>query len=455
MIKWLFLGFGLAICQQSLAKSKSPNFIIIYTDDQRQDAFGAYGNESIITPYIDKLAERGMKFTNANVVFALCSPSRAALLTGRYGSANGVLELGSGLNEREKSLASYLKENGYFTGVTGKWHLDQKPEKLGFDFHCYFESNGAYYGRKTYDQGKEVYPRMHCDEYGVQRSIDFLKEAKERNEPFFLFHNTQTPHMDGTLVWNAQVKTLHRYRKVRVPIAANRLDNLSDKPTYLKKVRNKKQASRYGYPDSLAISQHTKEYYSVITEMDGFLGELMDSVSSMGLMENTYVIFMSDNGWMLGDHGFTSKVLPYRPSTSVPLFVIGPGVQSGLNDEMVLNIDLFPTILSLAKIKIPKQIHGKDFSSLFEDGSQNIRDAFVYEGLGTYGGAFPNLTTISNDYRLIITYSDLSLEKIQFEELYDQQNDPLEMKNLIGHDDMKDIISELRSYIEDHKKKVL
>ncbi|MBR9775690.1 MAG: sulfatase-like hydrolase/transferase, partial [Cytophagales bacterium] len=135
------------VVSQSYTNDKKPNIIFIYADDLRFDGLGVNGNRHIITPMLDNIAEKGVRFNQANVVFSLCSPSRAALLTGRYGSANGVLELGSDLNDKELTVAEYLGEAGYHTGMTGKWHIGKEPKKAGFDFSVFFRSNGNYYGR--------------------------------------------------------------------------------------------------------------------------------------------------------------------------------------------------------------------------------------------------------------------------------------------------------------------
>jgi arylsulfatase A-like enzyme len=437
------------------AQSIQPNIIFIYSDDQRQDAVGFNGNKTIVTPQLDKFANKGIQFTNANVVFSLCSPSRAALLTGRYGSANGVLHLGSDLNPNEKTVAQYLKQNGYLTGISGKWHIGRHPEKAGFDYSVYFEGNGTYYGRTIYDQGKKMNPDEHCDLYCANRSVDFIRESAKKEQPFFLFHNTQTPHMNGNLIWDARVETTKKYDASEMPVAENRLDDLSDKPEYLKTVRNHTKAKDYGYPDADAIQQHTLEYYSVITEMDQFLGHLFQILDELDLMEDTYIFFMSDNGWMLGEHGFTSKVLPYRPSTRIPFFVVGPGLKPQTNESLVLNIDMAPTILELAGIEPPQNIHGVSIVPLFNDSTGDWRKSFVYEGLGTYGGAKPNLTVVTHDYRYIQTYEDTELNNVICQELYDQQKDPMEMDNLISYDGEKQNLKKFQQKIERHKQLIL
>lgn len=449
------LSFLISCNSETKEKEEQPNIIVIYSDDQRQDAAGFNGNQIIITPTLDKMADLGVRFTNANVVFSLCSPSRAALLTGRYGSANGVLHLGSDLNKNETTVATYLKNAGYNTAISGKWHIGRSPAEAGFDFYSYFEGNGTYYGREIHDMGNIVKPKIHCDEYCVNRSIDFLKDAVTKDQPFFLFHNTQLPHMNGKLIWDAKQKTMDKYDQTKMPVAKNRFDDLQDKPAYLKTVRNRIKSADYGYPDSVAIQKHTKEYYSVITEMDDALGRLFQTIEELNLKNNTYIIFMSDNGWMLGEHGFTSKVLPYRPSTRVPAFILGPGIEPGINDNIVLNIDLTPTVLDLAGVELPENLHGKSFAAIVDDPDFSLRDVFVYEGLGNYGGAKPNLTVINKDFRYIVTYTDDSLGEVDFREFYDQQNDPDEMHNLVSDPKYKQSIEKMDQRIKQHRKNVL
>lgn len=451
--KWVTLL--ILVSTNVVAQNNQPNIIFIYTDDQRYDALGVNGNDVIITPELDKLAKEGIRFTNANVVFSLCSPSRAALLTGRYGSANGVLQLGSDLNPNEKTIANYLQEAGYQTGISGKWHIGRHPADAGFDFSVYFEGNGTYYGRTIYDQGKKINPGEHCDLYCVKRSVDFIRKASKKEQPFFLYHNTQTPHMNGNLIWDARVETTKKYNVTEMPVANNRLDDLKNKPEYLKQVRNLTQTKKYGYPDSTAIQQHTLEYYSVITEMDQFLGILFRELENLGLRENTYIFFMSDNGWMLGEHGFTSKVLPYQPSSHLPFFVVGPDLKPGVNNNLVLNIDMAPTLLELAGIKIPEDVHGKSIVPLIKRNKVEWRKKFIYEGLGTYGGAKPNLTAISENYRYIETYDNRVTDNPTFIELYNQKIDSMEMNNLAGSPQYRNQIIEFKRLINDHINTIL
>ncbi len=452
---FILLLSGFACRKDQRDGHKRPNFIVVYTDDQQFNALGAIGNQVIITPNIDRVASGSMAFHEAHVVFSLCSPSRAALLTGRYGSQNGVLGLGSTLKAGERTLAQFLKQHNYNTAMTGKWHIKPTPDQLGFDICSYFFGNGTYYGRKVIHYGDTIFPQNHVDEFGVQQSIKFIEKSAFQANPFFLFHCPQTPHMNGELIWDAEESTKALYRIDAMPVPANHLDDLQDKPPYLKNVRNKTQADKYGYPDSTSIRLHTRDYYAVITELDKFLGELFNKIDELNLWDNTYLIFMSDNGWMLGDHGFTSKVLPYRPSTLVPLFIKGPEIDAGVTRTLVSNLDIFPTILQLADIPISNNIHGRSLVPLLHGDVLKDRDHLIYEGLGSYGGSGYNLTVIDEEYRYIETYATSNLVAIQFQELYHRINDPLEMKNLAKNSAYIETMKAMRKKINKYKQSVL
>jgi arylsulfatase A-like enzyme len=158
---------------------------------------------------------------------------------------------------------------------------------------------------------------------------------------------------------------------------------------------------------------------------------------------------------MLGEHGFTSKVLPYEASTHIPMSVFGPKIKPSVCDALVLNIDILPTILALAGQKQPSNIHGKNLKKVLLDKKSTVRKNFVYEGLGSYGGAKPNLSVISDRFRYIVTYDDSTLSKINFRELYDTSTDMIEMKNLDNSSEFITIIKECEKTILEHKTKIL
>lgn len=445
-----------------------PNFIVIYTDDQQYGGMGANNNDIVITPALDRLAEQGMRFTNARVVLPLCSPSRAALLTGRYGSANGVDELARGLNKGEVTFAQHLKRAGYRTGLTGKWHLGPKPTDpnnspmtLGFDTAHYCWANGSYYKRKIHhDDGTTGNTgKQHIDEYAADRAIDFIRYAvlQTPKQPFILFHNTQTPHMNGRLIWDAKDKTKALYDAGQIPLPENWDDDLSNKPDYLKKVRGRTKAQNdYGYGDPENIQTHTRDYYAVITEMDHSLGRLFSEVENLGLMENTYIIFMGDNGWLMGDHGMTSKVFPYDASSKVPMFITGPDVPKQTQSHAnALNIDIMPTLLSLAGIEIPEEVHGRDLSDLIRGHTDHVRGVAVLEILGGYGGNKPILAANDGRWSLIMTYEHRKDRTPVFVELYDLETDPWELNNIANQPEAHEARIRLEEAIETHRREIL
>ena len=430
-----------------------PNIVIIFTDDQQYDSYGANGRSNVQTPVLDRLAKRGVRFTNAHAALSLCSPSRAAVLTGRYGSANGVQKLGAKLREGEIAFAQDLKHSGYTTLFSGKWHLKNTPRDLGFDRVCSFRGNGTYFGRKVNDEGRQLKPEEHIDLYCARKSAEMIKDAAEQDKPFVLFHCTQLPHMDGKLSWPAAKKFTDLYNVKDMPLPTNWNDSLKGKPDYLKEVRNRSQAKVYGYDKPENIRKHAKDYYAVVSEMDSFLGLVMKSLKENGVEDNTYVIYMSDNGWMLGDHGMTSKVLPFTTSTRVPLVIAGPGIAQGVCDTPALNLDLTATIYDLAGVKPTAKLHGRSLLPMVK--GDDPKRTIIHECLGGYGGNDPFLAAINGRWLYIQTLSETDHGRITFEELYDKDKDPDEMNNLLASEEHLAILKTLKAEIEQHRTNVL
>ena len=443
----------LAVERPPVVSLSKPNIVIIFTDDQQYDSYGANGRSNIQTPVLNRLAERGVRFTNAHAALSLCSPSRAAVITGRYGSANGVQQLNTKLREGEISFAEDLKHAGYTTLFSGKWHLKNTPQELGFDRVCSFRGNGTYYGRKVNDEGRELNPDEHIDLYCARKSAEMIKDAAEQDKPFVLFHCTQLPHMDNKHTWPAAKKFNDLYTVKDMPLPENWNDSLKDKPDYMKEVRNRTQAQVYGYDKPENIRKHARDYYAVVSEMDSYLELLMKSLKESGVEDNTYVIYMSDNGWMLGDHGMTSKVLPFTTSTRVPLVIAGPGIEQGVCDTPALNLDLTATLYDIAGIEPTGNLHGRSLLPLAkgEDPNRTI----VHECLGGYGGNDPFFAAINSRWLYVQTLSLDDHNKITFEELYDKDKDPAEMTNLITSKKHLAVLKSLKAEIAQHRTNVL
>ncbi|MGC9327975.1 MAG: sulfatase-like hydrolase/transferase [Candidatus Hinthialibacter sp.] len=432
-----------------------PNFVFILTDDQRFDALRCAGNPHIYTPNLDSLAARGVRFDRGYVTLSICSPSRAACLTGRYGGANGVTRVGNHvrLNDGEKTFAHYFQEAGYRTGFVGKWHLGNTPEECGFDFHTYFISNGKYYDRSVIEMGGEAVAEGFIEDYNADQSSGFIERARAAGEPFVLFHCTQIPHMNNEFDWNVRPETLSRYDLSQMPVPVTWEGDLTGKPPYLKNARNRLQALQYGYDSKENIQRHLQRYYAAVTEMDASLGKLLKTLDQLGLRDQTYIFFYGDNGWLMGEHRFTSKVLPYEPSIRVPMIVSGPGLRPTEDRHLVLNIDFAPTMLDLAGLPIPESMQGSSLTPLLNQQS-NIpwRTSFLYEAPESNLGSWPLYAVCTDYWKYIQTYDINDPTQLAFEELYDIQKDPHEIQNRIHDPRYAEILNMLKTEMERLRK---
>ncbi|HOD81916.1 MAG TPA: sulfatase-like hydrolase/transferase [Phycisphaerae bacterium] len=415
----------------SSAAGTRPNFLFIFTDDQRYDALGCV-NPHARTPHMDALAARGVRFSNAFVTLSICSPSRAAVLTGLYGSANGVTTLGTRIREHLPTFASRLRQAGWRTGMAGKWHLGNTPAEVGFDEHRYFTSNGAYYNRQVVVGGKKQKVPGFIDDWVADQAVDFMTRAAADRKPFVLWMCTQVPHMDHTMDWNPRKETLQRFDQDKMPLPATWNDDLAGKPPYLKTARSRTQAATYGYDKPEGIRCHWHRYLAALSEVDASVGRALDALKRLGLEDSTYVLLMGDNGWFLGEHGFTSKVLPYEESIRVPMVVAGPGIQPGVDDHLVLNIDLPATMYDWAGLPAPP-MHGRSLRPILERRADAAwRERFLYESPQSVLGACPLYAVRDGRWKYVRTFDLKDRDKLVFEELYDLQADPHETTNLAG-----------------------
>ncbi len=408
-----------------------PNLLIVFTDDQRWDALHAAGNPHLATPNLDALAARGTRFRNAFVTLSICSPSRAALLTGRYNSANGCTTVGQGrIHDRELTFAHRLKELGYRTGVTGKWHLGNPPAACGFDFASVCFGNREWYGRAFTRQGRRVATEGFVEDFITRESVGFIEEAAAAGQPFVLWHCTQVPHMDHRHTWPAEARWRERHDPARLPVSPTWNDSLAGKPPYLRESRSRTQALAYGYENPAAIRAHTRDYYAAVEQMDASLGPLLAALDRLRLRDSTWILFLSDNGWMMGDHGFTSKVLAYEESIRVPMLLAGPGLPARTDDHLVLGIDITATLLELAGLPRPPELHGRSLLPLVQGRAPaDWRREFLYEAPESQLGSRPLWAVRTERWKYIETRVDPATDR-RFAELYDLPADPHEQRNL-------------------------
>jgi arylsulfatase A-like enzyme len=422
-------------CFRSAAAEPPPNVLFVFTDDQRHDAMGcAGGTLPAITPSMDRLAARGVRFRNAFAVLAICSPSRAAVLTGLYGSVNGVTAVGADrLRPGAPTFAQHLRAAGWRTGMSGKWHIGTPPAEAGFDSAAWFPSNGPYYNRKVTVDGVSGVAEEMIDEWVATQAIRFLAAATNDARPFVFWMCTQLPHMNDRHDWDVTPESLAKFPADRMPLPATWNDDLTSRPAYLKTARNRMQALEYGYDSPDAIRRHIARYLAAVHETDAAIGRVLDALDRLGLAERTVVILMGDNGWFLGEHGFTSKVLPYEESMRVPLIVAGPGVRRGaVEHRLVLNLDVGATIPDLAGLPTDATQHGRSLSPLLRDGPPpaDWRTDFLYEAPTPQLGSRPLWAVRTERWKYVRTEDPREPSRIMSEELYDLAADAFETNNL-------------------------
>jgi arylsulfatase A-like enzyme len=433
-----------------LAAPDKPNFVILLVDDQRWDAL-SHGKETyFMTPALAKAAAQGTYFPNAFVTLSICSPSRAAILSGQYGSRNGVMNMQSRMKEEAGTLAHTLKNNGYATAVFGKWHLPNQPTNLGFDYSFVFNGITSYWDVDFLENGKKTTTEGFVDDQTIDQMISYLKKRSEN--PFFLFVNTFAPHMDEDYDWPIRESVRNNFDLDKAPVPRDWNTDFTGKPDYLPVGRPHQRALEYGYDKPDSIRSHVYKYAAANLAMDQAVGKLFDYLAASGLSENTYVMVLGDNGWFMGEHGLTSKVLAYEESIRVPFFIVGRDVRSGKSEEMVLNIDLFPTITALAGIRNQLPMPGISLKKDLFSKSKPTRKYIFYEAPLPVHGTYPHYAIRTSDWKYIITYDEKRPDTVYFEELYHLKKDPQELTNRIHDKSLAKIRQELQQLAQQNIK---
>jgi arylsulfatase A-like enzyme len=425
-----------------LSQGRPPNLLVFMTDDQRQDTMGVYGNTILRTPHMDRIATEGVRFTESFVTNSLCAPSRASLLTGLYSHAHGVVSNGGGplyynqpgLREAEITYPEALQQAGYHTGLVGKWHLRSQP--TGFAYSVYFGRPSYYRDPEMIANGASVTMRGHADDVVGDQALAFLRR-RPVDRPFCLLCHFISPHR----AWIPAERFAHAFDDVEIPVPRTFEDRLAGRPEALRRaemaVADMPDFRNRGVsPDlppaerkRLNLQHLVKNYYRTLLSVDENVGRVLQALDEATLADNTVVIYTSDNGFFLGEHGLFDKRLMYEPSIRVPLLVryparIPPRVDS---TNMVLNVDLMPTILELAGVPVPAAVHGRSLTPLLAGRSVPWRDDFLYEyyEYPAEHCARKNRGIRTHRWKLIHFW-----EQPEEWELYDLQTDPDEMNNL-------------------------
>lgn len=433
---------------------RRPNFLFIITDDQRYDALGVVQKEQgtearwpwFKTPNMDRLANEGIRFSNAFVVHSLCSPSRAAFLTGQYGHKNGVVDNSTHLPTNEVNQATILRDAGYKTAYIGKFHMAFQTERPGFDFVASYTSQGEYYGSTFLVNGVPTKATNWVDDVATDYALDFIRTNSAL--PWLMMLGFKAPHTPRQPPERAR----HRFEGESVRPALN----LKSMPSYGKGQRAFK-GEEIGKPvetdtDSFGSDPYLLNYFRDISAVDDDVGRILDELDRLNLAENTVIVFAGDNGYYLGDHGLGDKRSAYDESMRIPILMRYPrsGVRGKVIDDMVLNIDLAPTFLDIAGITPPKEMQGQSWVPLFHGDDSHWRQAFMFVYLFERNlPATPPMLALRTPTAKLIEYPD----RRAWTELFDLKADPYEQHNLANEPAHAELRKQLENELDAQKKK--
>jgi len=422
---------ALALFAPSVRAADPPkplNVVLLYADDWRHDTLGCAGHPVLKTPNLDALAKDGFRFTRGCVTTSICGVSRASLLTGQWMSRHGNEAFAMFKTPWAETFPALLRANGYWVGHVGKWHNGPFP-KDNYDF-------GRAYAGKHWIEKKGEKP-VHVTAQNEADAREFLQK-RPKDKPFLLTVSFFAAHAeDGNpKQYLPQPGSAELYANDTIPVPALATDEaLKRLPPFLQKPENegrKRWTWRFDTPEKYQTMM--KNYYRLCTEVDTVCGRVLDELKSQGVLDNTLVVFTSDNGYFHGERGLADKWYPYEESIRIPLIVRDPrmpvGAKGKTNDEFVLNVDLAPTILAATGIAAPKAMQGRDIAPLYREAKPATawRDEFFYEhAIIGNKDRIPASQALVRRGTKYIYWPDF-----KYEEHFDLKADPQEQINLIG-----------------------
>lgn len=537
-----------AVYAQQQKAQQHPNIVYIMCDDHAYQCISAYGSalsKLAPTPNIDRLAERGMRFDRAFVENSLSTPSRACLMTGQYSHQNGQRQLGEGIDTTRTFFTELLQEAGYQTAVVGKWHMGCAPK--GFDYYHVYNDQGQYWNpqyRGTDTNNEFVVEEGYSTDLTTDHALSFI-EHRDPSKPFCLLLHHKAPHRN----WQANLKYLGMYDDVEFPMPENfyddyatrgsaartqkmsvtrdmrweqdfkvpemlDLNNPDSKDSYnalmgeINRMTPEQRSAwgRYYFPrnrrlleaqlkgkdlDNWKYQVYIRDYMSVIASVDESVGRVLDYLDKNGLTDNTMIVYTSDQGFYMGEHGWFDKRFMYEESLRTPLIVSYPGhtKPGSVCNRLVQNIDYAPTFLALAGVQQPKDMPGRSLVPVLNNGDnvKNWRQSIYYhyydyptyhmvrkhDGVRTeryklihfYGKG--GLDAVSeNKYQNVpgtreygtmkglesIGYFEPKDEAVDYCELYDLQADPHEQNNIFGKPGTEKIMKQLQRELDKYRK---
>jgi N-acetylglucosamine-6-sulfatase len=415
---------------------KKPNIIFILSDDHRWDHLSYQGHPFIETPNMDRLATEGIHFDNAFVTTSLCSPSRASFLTGNYAHTHGVKNNITPWNEDNVTFLETLKNVGYDTVFIGKWHMPGRlPELRGVDSFITFTAQGGqgqYFNCPLIVDGNEEPSRKeYITEELTDRAIEFIE--KDRENPFCLYLSHKAVHHQ--FLPPEDLKGLYSDVDLNLPKEFDPFVTLTQ--------------GHLLYGMLGVMKNKYLNYCRALVAMDREIGRVLDTLDSRGIADDTIIIYAGDNGYFWGEHNLVDKRWPYEEALRIPFIVRYPRMIKDPGrraPQMVLNIDLTPTLLELVGLPVPAAMEGESIIPILKSDTAPGRDAWLYEYFSDYPYRVPpNFAVRTNTHKLI------EYQTRKKPEVFDLVNDPGEQKNLFGTPEGEVLLPELRSILEDLK----
>jgi arylsulfatase A-like enzyme len=365
-----FLTSSLPLSLASAAGKRPPNILYIMSDDHASHAISAYGSRINRTPNIDRIASEGARLANCFCTNSICTPSRATILTGQYSHVNGVKTLNDPLDPARDHVAKRLQAAGYSTAIVGKWHLHKDPS--GFDHWNILPGQGAYHDPVFFDNGTRRTHKGYCTDLITDFSLDWLSR-RPKDKPFFLMCHHKAPHR----AWQPGPRYAHWLENETIPEPDNLLDDYANRAraAALVKMRVGEHMTRTDVKTDLpkdlapnelrrwAYQRYIKDYLRCVASVDDGVGRLLDYLRAENLAEDTVVIYTSDQGFFLGDHGWYDKRLMYEESLRMPFLIRYPReIRAGtVNRDLTLNLDFAELFLDYAGAPAPASMQGRSF----------------------------------------------------------------------------------------------
>ena len=426
-----------SISQPPIADAPNrPNIVFILIDDLRHDVFGFMNHPFVETPNIDSLASGGMCFENAFVTTSLCSPARASFLTGQYMHNHKVVNNDDRMREGTITFPQLLKDSGYVTAFVGKWHMGGSTDqpRPGFDHWASFRGQGSYApeGRKLNVNGVQVPRQKYMTDELTDHATDWISQRK-LSKPFLMYLSHKGVHG----LYDPAPRHRDKYKGVRVSlptVARDASEGNPRTPMWVKDQRNSWHGVEFPYHgrSGQTVPEMYRHYCEMVLSIDDSVGRILSTIRDIGAERNTLVIFTSDGGHLWGEHGLIDKRCAYEPSIRIPLLAYWPKTinPSSRCESIVCNIDVAPTLLKLAGVKVPEQMDGRSFQDLLEhpEPANRATGSLLYEYY--WEPSFPQTPTtfaIRDERYKFIQYHGIW----DTDELFDLTNDPDETNNLI------------------------